>query len=863
MGISKQAIDVFQQLDNPSQLDITQFDNWLREHFFALSISELLALKSHYVDEQITQIWKEVGLADSALSLNAVGGYGRQALFPHSDQDLCILHDHVLNDTEQKSVHLFITRLWDLGLKPGHAVRSLSQTWQAISEDQTIATNLLDIRCLYGPSSHAQAVVEQLQSQALWQNQDYFHAKAQEQSKRYEKFGGTAQYLEPELKHCPGGLRDIHTLHWLRQKGIIEASPSSQEHAPITVQEHVELLEAEQFISRVRWSLHWIAGRAEEKLCIVLQAKVADTMGFGADSPKAIEKMMRQLRKALNRVRELNNIVLLELEASPTRQPGEALDDKFEQQNGYINALNPTVFVERSQLIRVFFLLAQRSDLLGISPPTLKLIRHSLRRLLGELQDFDLCRLYMMKIFEHPQGMGKPLDLMHRFGLLSAYSPTWQHIEHQVHFDLAHTYTLDEHIYRMLKHLYGTSKGENTQLEQDIFADIDKPNVLFLAAFLHEADISLGQEANLAASQNAVQFCQLHGLDTSETELIAWLIKHQDLLSEAVQNQDVSLHEVWQSLATRVQSVEKLNYLFCLTLADLNTTHELKLDDWQHNLLELLYTGVFGVLNNVPAKELEPREVRHRRLARSKINKNTQLSTQDVDALWETLPGDFFDICSPSAIQKYTQLLLSTSPASDTKIGFCPKPLKGCSELLLHTPKNHLLYPCVFYGLASLNVDIRGIQIYQTREDTQLLILRLQDFNRSPITCPDRQERIKKKIDTLLQQGCPITPSKRPNALLKAFNTSPEVRFIASRQTQRTQVVIKAVNQTGTMKRICEVFARHKLNIHAGKFTELGESVKNVFTLSTEDGKGIDEPKQQALRLSIQEVLESINAPVP
>ncbi|NRB22704.1 [protein-PII] uridylyltransferase, partial [Shewanella sp.] len=583
-----------------SKMSITDYkkviqdaDNYLNENFTHVAIDEIVKLRADFFDALLLHLWECAKLATENLSLNAIGGYGRQTLHLHSDIDICVLFPEELSPHQSTQIGLFFTQLWDLGLEIGHSVRALTDIDTACKEDITIATSLFEIRHLSGPEYHANQVLDRLYGDDLWSSEGFFKAKVSEQDERHLKAQGSAFSLEPNLKNSPGGMRDIQTLIWVTRKYFAaEDMAALRRFGFFTSDEYAELLESQHFIWRARWALHAAAQRSQNRLLISLQSDVARLMGFGDNSHLAIEKMMRQLYRAMRRISELNQMLLQYFKdeiLEQTDKKSTPLNQHFEINGRLINARHDDVFVDRKQLIALFIHIAENAnDIDGITPQTIRLIRQVRRRLLGDLQDFHSCRKEFISLFRHPQGMGLALSLMHKHGILASYLPQWREIVGQMQFDLYHVYPVDEHTHKLLKNLYSFSgKPDSPSLAQPsaVYKAIENKEVLLLAALFHDLGKGRGGDHSELGAVDALQFSKFHELKPSQAKVITWLVKNHLLLSLSSQRLDIYDPSEVKNLAKAIGTKARLDALYCLTVADIKATNDVLWTNWKASLL--------------------------------------------------------------------------------------------------------------------------------------------------------------------------------------------------------------------------------------------------------------------------------------
>ena len=320
-------------------------------------IEELVTQRCQFVDALVKQAWEQHGLREFDISLIAVGGYGRGELHPHSDVDLLFLFNDILSPAAEAALSQFIAFLWDANLEIGHSVRTLNDTITLGREDITIATNLLEARLLEGPEFLFDQLYDAIRQSDFWTSSDFFIAKRDEQNARHAR--ASAFDLEPNIKSCPGGLRDIQTIAWvaMRHFGAARLEELVQ-YDFLETGELEELLECQHFLWKLRFALHMVVGRDENRLLFDVQRQVAELMGYEDATQLAVEQMMKRYYRTVRRVMELNEM-LLQLFKRATLGHTKALEiqsiDKHYQRRGtFIEALSDDLFDSGEEIVRLF-----------------------------------------------------------------------------------------------------------------------------------------------------------------------------------------------------------------------------------------------------------------------------------------------------------------------------------------------------------------------------------------------------------------------------------------------------------------------------------------------------------------------------
>ncbi len=327
------------------------------------------------VDQTLQNIWQSLGMGPG-LCLAAVGGYGRGELYPASDVNLLILLPDGAADTHQQALETLIGILWDIGLDIGHSVRTVDECIEEANRDITVQTALLEARFLCG-----NRVLYERFDNDFHHNLDplaFFKAKRLEQEERYAKYNDTAYSLEPNCKENPGGLRDLQIILWVaRAAGLADGWRKLADTIITSPAEARQLARSEDFLRRVRISLHLISGRREDRLLFDYQEGLAKALGLTATaSRRASEVLMQRYYQNAKHVTQLNTLVLLDLGTRLEHRPAAPpiiIDNDFQMAHELLDIRADDLYEQKpAALLKSFLLLSQRPELKGMTPRNLR-----------------------------------------------------------------------------------------------------------------------------------------------------------------------------------------------------------------------------------------------------------------------------------------------------------------------------------------------------------------------------------------------------------------------------------------------------------------------------------------------------------
>ncbi len=863
--IEKLAISAdFLSTHDICQLSIN-FNDWLRDAFIDNDINDLLAARAAFVDAILTKLWCQHNLDEFQISLVAVGGYGRGELHPQSDVDILLLTQEDVPLELAEKISSFITQLWDIKLDIGHSVRSIKECLKQAVKEVTVATNLMEMRQVAGNESLTQQLSPLLLEDVFWTSEKFFIAKCKEQDDRHQQYRGAAYTLEPNLKANPGGLRDIQTIAWVAKRHFCADSfEELVEHNYLYPNEFFELLESQDYLWRMRFALHFVAGRSENRLLFDYQAAVAKMMGFGDEGKAPVERMMKRFFRIISRVAELNTMLLQHFEQAIIKKPEQSnisiINQDFEMVDTLINTRNDRIFMRPVKMIEIFLIIAQEPSIKGIHSHTIRLMRNARRRLISGLIDYAECRRMFMAIIRHPRGLGLALTLMHKHGIIGSYLPLWRNIAGQMQFDLFHAYSVDEHSYRVIKNLHQFSQKEHNHkfpLCSKIVQKIRKPEVLYLAGFFHDIGKGRGGDHAKLGAVDALNFCLSHQMNKHDSKMVAWLVEHHLLMSVTAQRRDIHDENVIRAFGEVVRDEAHLNYLYCLTVADMRGTNESLWNTWKANLLEELYFNTLSAFRHGLEKPVEIRsKIRENQQQALTLLKDSSIAEEQVKSLWREFKVDYFLRYSPEQIARQCEKILNHNREKPLVL-ISSTPYRGGTEVFIFTKEQPNTFANTVSFLDTKKLSIHDAKIITTKTDYTVNTFVVLDSRNKPLRERFYTKEISQAlVDRLEQSNVCELPKPKLAKHIKQFKVPVKVNFIKIHAKNRTMIEIIALDRPGLLSNIGQVFQQEKINIHSAKITTFGEKADDVFTISTINNAALTTKEQEALALRLTEDID-------
>ncbi len=842
----------------------------ISERFWAgRSATELVCLQARFIDEILDHAWRlYFSESDNNIALVAVGGYGRGELHPHSDIDLLILLRKSPKPYKDAIVN-FTTFLWDIGLEVGHSVRTLKECINEAKHDITVATNMQESRLLCGPENLFEDQKKLTGPKKIWPDKQFFKEKVKEQHLRHLKFHDTAYNLEPNIKDGPGGLRDIQMIGWVAKRHFAaDTLHDLVKHQFLMEKEYKALHEGQAFLWQIRFGLHLIAKRREDRLLFDHQRTLAKKFGFQDDSKsQGVEKFMKQYYRTIMELNRLNEMLLqlfseeiLEKHASarPTR-----LNKRFQIRKGYLEAVSENTFrLYPFALLEVFLLMAQHPEIKGVRANTIRLIREHRFLIDAGFRNDVRCSSLFMEILRQPHGITHELRRMNRYGILAAYIPIFGNIVGQMQHDLFHVYTVDEHtlmVVRNVRRLTVLEFHHEFPFCSELIQKLPKQELLILAALFHDIAKGRGGDHSQLGATDAVTFCRQHGLSEYDTRLVSWLVSQHLIMSTTAQRKDISDPQVVHDFACLVGDLNRLNYLYLLTVADIRGTSPSVWNSWKDSLLRELYFATRSALRRGLDEPIDATET----IAENKANalarlKDEQINDDQLDALWQRFEDEYFLRYSADEIAWHAKGILHMAEANLSLIMMRHASERGGTEIFIYARQHDRIFAHVTGTLEQLGLTIVDARILASRDGYTLDTYVALDESGQPVTDQFRLDDLTKRLQIRLAE--PETELPKPLQQLtrqtKAFTVATEVQFWMDKNNQRTTMQVTARDRPGLLSRIARALLECNILLQNAKIATFGERAEDIFYITDKDGAPIsDEASHNLLRETINKYL--------
>jgi [protein-PII] uridylyltransferase len=804
------------------------------------------------------------------MAVVAQGGYGRGLLAPGSDIDLLFLLPYKQTAWGESVAEYMLYLLWDLGFKVGHATRTIDQCVRLSHSDMTIRTALLDARLILGDEALYADFEHRFRKEVLEANaRPFIEAKLAEQNARHARAGASRYLVEPNIKDGKGGLRDLHTLHWLAKHLYPDKAEAEFVEAGVfTPQEYRSFRRCESFLWTVRCELHFLSDRPEERLGFDVQQQMAEGLGYkGKGGLSGVERFMRHYFLVAKEVGELTAIVcsaleMKQLKSLPSldtllapfswrRRARLRRTSDFRIENGRIYAISKDIFAKDPvNFIRLF--VAADENHASFSPEVLRQVRANFRLIDDNLRNNPTANRLFLRILTDSRDPEAVLRKMNEAGVLGRFIGDFGRVVSMMQFNMYHHFTVDEHLIRTIGYISGIERGKHATdhpVSTEIVRTIDNRRALYVAAFLHDIAKGRDEDHSIVGARIARELGSRFGLTPAETETAAWLVEHHLDMSLFAQSRDLNDPKTIRDFAALVQSRERLKLLLLLTVADIQAVGPGVWTGWKGQLLRTLYFETEPLLGGG-----------HLTLSRSERVSRAQ------DALRERLAGwprhdleRFIARHYPSywlrtdldVIAEHARLIRDAEAQGRSLVThISTDAFRGVTEITLLAPNHPRLLALVAGACTGAGTNIVDAQISTTRDGMALDTIHLErEFDQAEDE-ERRAKRIAVTIERLLKGETRLadvlSAKRKPKPKLSAFTVEPQVAIDNTLSDALTVIEINGLDRPGLLYDITREISDLNLDIASAHIATFGEKAVDVFYVTDLTGKKITSSSREA-----------------
>lgn len=813
-------------------------------------------------------------------ALVATGGYGRGVLAPHSDIDLLFLTEREPGPRTRRMIEFMLYLLWDLGLKVGHATRSAKECITEGLKDATILTALVDARFLSGEEALFTAFLADfnaLRSQGL---APFLAAKRAERATRHARYGESPFLVEPHVKEGRGGLRDLQTLYWLARYafGIRRVhelvGPDSPGGGLLTEGEVRAIARAWDFLWTLRFHLHYVTGRAEERLTFDLQPVVAARMGYTRHGAQdGAERLMKHLFLTSREVVRLSRVLEPAIERAALGPPAtrKGGDEGLAQlglsfADGKLVAAPPDRDFSREPVLMLRIVKAARDRNLEIHPLAIRaLIRHSRQadRLRG---DPEANALFLDLLTG--KDAAKWLRLLNEAGFLGRFIPEWQRIVGLMQFDTYHVFTVDEHTIEAIGVLQQVDRGELNEVAPvatELMTQLQSRRALYVATLLHDIAKGRGGDHSELGARFAQEICPRLGMSAEETETVSWLVLHHLLISQTAFKRDIEDPKTILDIADQVQSPERLRLLLVLTVADMRAVGPRVWNAWKATLLREVYWRVSEVLaGGMTVPERDVRVARAKEAAAAMLPAFSKAETEMFLNLG--YPGYWLSFDSETHARHAGIIRQAEAEKAPLTVRTRVLADRAVTEVTVYCSDHPGLFSRISGALAVAGATIVDARIHTLTNGMALDTFWVQDSAGGAFEAPHRLARlsvlIEQALSGRLHLPAEIRKVRREPARLAAVTVPPRVVVDNFASNTHTVIEVNGRDRPGLLHDVTAAISDQGLQIASAHITTYGVRAVDVFYVKDVFGLKVEnERKLGPLRAALLEALAPPPAP--
>ncbi len=832
------------------------------------SVEVLVRDRARMVDLVLCRAWSLHAAAERDVALVAVGGYGRGELHPCSDIDVMILLPKS-GVARHDGIERFLAFLWDIGLEVGHSVRTIDDCQRESAADVSVATTLIESRLLTGPDNLFQAMRRALGQDNVWNPRQFFEAKVAEQTARHHRYHDTAYNLEPNVKASPGGLRDIQTIGWVAKRHFgADTLDELVGHSFLTASELRKLLAAQAFLWKVRFGLHVITGRREDRLLFDHQIRLAKMFGYeDATYTLAVEQFMQRYYRTVMDVSLLNEM-LLQLFREAILSDGSSapvpINARFQIRNDYLEVTSDDVFARQpSAILELFQLMQQHQTLRGVRATTIRALGRHLWLIDEEFRQNPRNHRLFHEILRAPAGVTHELRRMNLYGVLGRYIPAFGRIVGRMQYDQFHANTVDAHTLFVVRNLRRLAlprfEHEFPDLSR-LMATLAKPELVYLAALFHDIAKGRGGDHSELGAVDAEAFCLEQGLSLYDARLVAWLVRNHLLLSLTAQKKDISDPQVIREFARTVGDQAHLDYLYLLTVADVRATNPRLWNSWKSALFADFYERTKRALRRGLEAPLDQEQlVAEVRAAARDECARLGLGAERVAEIWARFNDGYFLRHTPAEIAWHTGLLAECEPGETTTlVAVRHTPERGGNAVLTYMPHRQQNFARTTALLDQMGLNILDARITPLEGGMSLDTYLVLEDNGAPIADRHRALEIEQQLWRVLQgpeATLPVVTRRAPRQV-RMFTTPTQITFTDDPVRNRTILELIAGDRPGLLSEVGKVLLEERIDVVTAKILTIGERAEDVFFVTDDQGHPLSEAARRRLQDRLFEALD-------
>jgi [protein-PII] uridylyltransferase len=866
---------------------LTRIQHHVREAFehyqlTGLESARALATLTDGVIGALYEYGRSMVGATGPLAVVATGGYGRGMLAPFSDIDLLFITPAPAPAETLAAVEFSLYFLWDLGLKVGHATRTVPECIAEAERDVTVRTSMIDAREVAGDAALFAEFSTRFSAACATHTADFITAKQVERDLRHRRFGESPFLVEPNIKEGRGGLRDLQTLYWMtryvfntRVMGDL-VGPHSPGGGVLVDREAKHARRSWDFLWTVRFHLHYVAGRAEERLTFDMQPVVGARMGYTRHGRQdGVERFMRHYFLTAREVTRITAVLEPAIVRAALGPPAlEETTDAALLEQGFILADGKLLAApgrdfkaEPIQMLRMLQIARDRD--LALHPLAIRaLIRHD--RLAADLRGDPEAAAVFMDLLTNGQDGARWMHVLNETGFLGRYIPDWARIVGQMQFDTYHVFTVDEHTIEAVRVLDTLDRGELAEvapIASGLMEDLQSRRALYVAALLHDIAKGRGGDHSEMGAELALTIGPMLGLAAEETEMVSWLVLQHLLLSQTAFKRDIDDPKTILDVVETIQSPERLKLLLVLTVADMRAVSPRVWNGWKATLLRELYARVAEVLaGGLATTERDVRVIRAKQAIAAELADWTEAERSYFLGLGYPSYWLGFD---PETHLRHARLVREAqATGAPLTVQAEPLPARAVTEITVYAADHAGLFSQIAGALAVAGASIVDARIHTLTNGMALDTFWVQDAAGGAFDAPHRLAKLSVLVEQALSGRLQLSAEIRRvgEALLgrrmRAIHVPPRVVIDNRASHTHTVIEVNGRDRPGLLHDVTAAISDEGLQIASAHVTTYGVRAVDVFYVKDVFGLKVENDRKLAsLRVALAAALGGPDEP--
>ena len=839
--------------ENLENLDL-QFWKWFPQGIKNPSkINYYLNQRSDWLDHKIINRFEELELHKN-FGLFAIGGYGKKEIFPASDIDISIIQINSKHDNYEK-LEIFIAFLWDFGHKVGHSVRTKNDIKKIITSDVKEFTSYLTFRPLSANTKSIEILKDVLKNkEKIFTINKFFTKKKNEQNERYKSFDSTEFNLEPDLKESPGSLRDYQTASWILNHCFkISSDAEIKKSNFFNAQELASINNAYDFIKLLRYSINLLQTSSRNRLNFNTQIELAKKSKIPPSKAKqSVEKLMQMYYFNAEKLSIFNETVFDKYEEksffSLTRSYGD-----FFIKNNRIGFNQLDLRNHKNLIFEIFVKIGQRKDLTHIDTSTARILKENIHLIDAEFKNNHKYSQQFLNILKSPYNLSSILRKMKRLGIIQAYISEFSEVIGQMQFDLFHVYTVDEHTFKVVRNMRQmkiNQLGDGFEIENELINRLPKIEILYIAGLFHDLGKGKGGNHSEIGAKTSYNFAIKLGMSLYDANLISWLVLNHLEMSSISQRKDIHDPSTIDDFALTCGDIQRLNYLYLLTINDIRATNPTIWNGWKHDLLRSLFFNTRSKLNKEVNLSIE-------KVVEDKIKgvlKKLEINNANIiKRLWSNIDEGYFGRFSSSQLEWQAKSILEKD--DDVNIISLRRNFDSLVEIFIKVSNFDGLFLELVRVFDVLGIEIIDADIATTKDKRIALNTFIASYKYKSIKLTQNDVKdLEKKICNIFNEAKQEVRPKKVKNKNTFFEKNTKVDDSIDKQKNRNIITIETINNSGLLVKIAKVFREFGASIHSAKITTLGEKVEDTFFIEDQNFKLISGSKMIKIKKALKEI---------